>query len=251
MDGKRTALALLLAFIVACGGAPASTSSSAPAASAAQTAAAATSAAAAATSSANSGAADASAQLAATLGLAKNATYKITYKISATGSGADAFNGEQTWWVKPPRTRFDFVLSQGGQKLTIQYFSLPEGTFSCVNVGIVQCTTVAGTTGSPIDQNPAVSAQQSLIGNPTNFSASASGSKTLAGQTASCYDVKSKASGTGFDSGTFCYSKDGVPLLSTFTITQPQSLSLTMEATNFSTTVADGDFTLPAKPIGR
>jgi len=247
MDGKRTTLALLLAFVVACGGAPASTSSNAPAASAAQ---AATSAA-AATSSSNTGATDASAQLAATLGLAKNATYKITYKISASGSGADAFSGEQTWWVKPPRSRFDFVLSQGGQKLTIQYFSLPEGAFSCVNVGIVQCTAVAGTTGSPVDQNPAVSAQQSLIGNPTNFSASASGSKTLAGQTASCYDVKSKSSGAGFDSGTFCYSKDGVPLLSTFTITQPQSLSLTMEATNFSTTVADADFTLPAKPIGR
>jgi hypothetical protein len=247
MDGKRAALALIVSFVVACGGAaPATGGSSAP--SAAATTAATAAATSAATASAQASAADASAQLAATLGLAKNATYKVTYKLTASGGGADAFSGEQTWYFKPPRARFDFSTLQGGTKLTISFFSLPEGSFYCFSLGVVQCLTVAGT-GSPLDQNAAAVAQQSLIGNPSGFGATPSTAKTIAGQTASCYDVTSKGGTTAFDSGTFCYSKEGVPLLSSFTTAQYASWS--MEATNYSTTVADADFTLPAKPISR
>ena len=52
--------------------------------------------------------------------------------------------------------------------------------------------------------------------------------------------------GGSFSSGAFCYTKDGVPLLSHFAV---QGASWTMEATSFSATVADSDFTLPAKPV--
>ena len=243
MEGKRAALAFLVSFVVACGGAaPATTGvSSAP------TTAVTTAPSAAATATASK-AADVSAQLAALLGTSKTATYKVTYKITASGSGADAFNGEQTWYFKPPRARFDFATSQGGQKLTLSYFSLPEGTFYCFNVGAVQCLTVAGV-GSPLDQNAAAVAQQSLIANPSGFGATPSASKTIAGQQATCFDVSNTAGAGGFDSGTFCYSKEGVPLLSTFST--PQYASWTVEATNYSTTVTDADFTLPAKPISR
>jgi hypothetical protein len=241
MEGKRAALALLCSLIVACGGAaPATTgASSAPTT-------AATTAPTAAPTAAASKAADAGPQLTALLGASKNATYKITYKITASGAGADAFNGEQTWFFKPPRARFDFATTQGGQKLTISLFNLPEGTFYCFNAGLVQCLSVAGA-GSPLDQNTAAVAQQSLVTNPGGFGATASASKTIAGQQAQCFDVTSKSGTGGFDAGTFCYSKEGVPLLSTFTT--PQYGSWSMEATNYSTTVADADFTLPAKPI--
>ena len=248
MQGNRAALALLVSFVVACGGAaPATTGASSAAATTAPTAAASATTS-AKPSAAASSAQDVSAQLAALLGASKNASYKVTYKITASGSGADAFNGEQTWFFKPPRARFDFTTTQGGQKLTLSYFTLPEGTFYCFNVGQVQCLTVAGV-GSPLDQNAAAVAQQSLIANPSGFGATPSAGKTIAGQQASCFDVSNKAGAGGFDTGTFCYSKEGVPLLSTFSTAQ--YASWTVEATNYSTTVADSDFTLPAKPISR
>jgi hypothetical protein len=245
MDGKRAALALFMTVVVACGGSASTTtqptSSAAPAASAASTSSA-------KASTAASGAPDAGPQLGAILGASKNATYKITYKITASGGGADALSGQQTWYFKPPRARFDFATSQGGQTLTLSFFSLPEGTFYCINVGQIQCLTVAGV-GSPLDQNAAVVAQQSLLANPSGFGATAAAGKTIAGQQATCFDVSNKAGAAGFDSGTFCYSKDGVPLLSTFSTAQ--YASWTGEATNYSATVADSDFTLPAKPISR
>ena len=244
MEGKRAALALVISFVVACGGAAPATSGSAAPSSAATTAPTSSAKASAAASTA----ADAGPQLTALLGASKNATYKITYKITASGGGADVFNGEQTWYFKPPRARFDFTTTQGGQKLTLSYFTLPEGAFYCFNVGAIQCLTVAGV-GSPLDQNAAAVAQQSLLANPGSFGATASASKTIAGQSAQCYDVTNKSGGTGFDTGTFCYTKDGVPLLSTFTTAQ--YAAWTVEATNYSAAVADSDFTLPAKPISR
>ncbi|MEK7862565.1 MAG: hypothetical protein AAB295_04795, partial [Chloroflexota bacterium] len=58
------------------------------------------------------------------------------------------------------------------------------------------------------------------------------------------------AAATGFSSGSFCYTKEGIALLSQFTV---QGATWSMEATNVSTTVPDSDFTLPATPtvIGR
>ncbi|HKY50168.1 MAG TPA: hypothetical protein VJP45_02825, partial [Candidatus Limnocylindria bacterium] len=47
--------------------------------------------------------------------------YKATYKLTATGGGA-GFSGEQSWFFKPPRARFDFVStapSQSGQSGTV------------------------------------------------------------------------------------------------------------------------------------
>ena len=246
MEGKRAALLCVVSVVIACGGAaPATTDSSAPnkAATTAPTLAAS-----AKPSASASIAVDAGPQLAALLAASKNATYHTTYKITASGGGADAFNGEQTWYLKPPRARFDFAATQGGRKTTISYFSLPEGQFYCVNIGQAQCFAVTGV-GSPLDQNAAVGAQQALISDPGGFGATAAAARTLAGQPAQCFDVNSKSGGTAFDTGTFCYSRDGVPLLSAFST--PQYASWTTEATASSGAVAEADFTLPAKPIGR
>ena len=246
----KWAAVLLAITVVACGGSATTTIQTQPTTAASSAAATATTApaASAAASAKPSTAADASAQLAATLGLAKNATYKITYKITASGGGADSFNGDQTWYFKPPRARFDFSATQSGQKLTLSYYSLPEGQFYCINVGAAQCFSVAGV-GSPLDQNAVAVAQQSMISNPAGFGATPAAGKTIAGQQATCFDVSSKGGVTGFDTGTFCYNAQGVPLLSSFST--PQYASWTMEATAYSATVADADFTLPAKPISR
>ena len=239
MDGKRAALSLLFSAIVACGGATPATSGATAAASAATTTSSAATTASAAASAAASGQ-----KLSDLLAASKAATYKITYKITASGAGAEGFSGEQTWYFKPPRARFDFSMSQGGQALTIQYFTLPEGSFYCFNVGQVRCMSVQGV-GSPLDQNPAAQAQRALIDNPAQFGATFTSTKTIAGQNGQCYDVKSNATTAGFTSGTFCYTKDGVPLLSQFAAA---GSTFSVEATSYSTNVADSDFTLPAKP---
>ena len=116
--------------------------------------------------------------------------------------------------------------------------------------GTTQCLSVPGV-GSPLDQNLAASFQASLSDHPDQYGATFTGTKTIAGVQASCYDVKATASAaTGLSAGSFCYTKEGIPLLSSFSA---QGSSWSMEATNVSTTAPDSDFTLPAKPtvIGR
>ena len=251
MDRKRAALALLLILVVSCGGAaPASTSG---------TGASAGAGAGATSASATQAGTPATAQPAGAgqpklielLGAAKLSQYKITYKITASGAGAESFSGDQTWYFKPPRSRFDFSSDMGGQKTTMSIFTLPDGSYMCFAMaGLTQCPPTPAT-GSPLDQNQAAMTQRSMIDNPGQFGATFKESKTIAGQQGLCDDVAATAAAAGgFSKGTFCYTKEGLQLLSQFTV---QGSTWSMEATNVSTTVPDSDFTLPAKPtvIGR
>jgi len=247
MDGKRLlAIVLASAFAVSCGGGGTTTTGASGAATAAATSA---STGAPGTGAPTTAAGGNQPKLADLLAAAKVSQYKITYRITASGGGADAFSGEQSWYFKPPRSRFDFGSNVGGQTTTISFFSLPEGSFYCfAGGGSAQCLAIAGA-GSPLDQNLAVSMQQSLVNHPDQYGGTFSQSKTIAGQQALCYDVKATAAAaTGLSSGTFCYSKEGIALLSQFSAS---GSSWSMEATNVSTTVPDSDFTLPAKPLGR
>ncbi len=243
MDGKRAVLSLLFSVLVACGGAAPATGGASAGAS--EGAAAATNAAPSPSSAASAagGSAVSGPKLTDLLSASKTAQYKITYKITTAGAGAEGFSGEQTWYFKPPQSRFDFSVSQGGQKLTCSFFNRSDGNFYCFNAGQVQCLRVQGTS-SPLDQNAAALAQRSLIDNPGSYGATFTSTKTIAGQAGQCYDVKANATSGGFTSGSFCYTKDGVPLLSSFSVA---GQSWSMEATNYSATVPDADFELPAK----
>jgi len=173
MDGKRTLVALVLgaSLVVACGGAPAS--STGAGASAAGTQAAATSGAStnAPTTAAATSAAATGPKLADILAAAKLTQYKVTYKITATGQGAEAMSGEQTWYFKPPKSRFDFAMTTGGQTTTISFFTLADGSYYCMTTGgQAQCFT-AGGVGSPLDQNMAAVTERSLIEHPEAYGA--------------------------------------------------------------------------------
>ena len=246
MDGKRAAAALLLTLIVSCGGA-APTSTTGAGASAGATSAATQAVAATGTSSGATGATAAGGPqpgLGSLLSSSKTQEYKVTYKITATGTGAEALSGNQTWYFKPPRSRFDFTTNMGGTLTTMSIFTLPEGSFMCFAMaGQSQCLGTPAT-GSPLDQNPAAVAQRQMVDNPSAFGATFTGAKTIAGQSGLCYDVKATAG--AFSAGTFCYTKEGIQLLSAFTA---QGLTLSTEATNLSLTVPDSDFTLPVKPL--
>ena len=249
--GKRFLSVVLASVVVAaCGGGASTTTTASAGASAAATTAATTARTTAPTAAATS-AAPAGPGLADLLAASKNATYKITYKITATGGGAEAMNGTQTWYFKPPRSRFDFNIAQGGQNLQISFYSLPEGQIYCTVItgAGATCFSVKGA-GSPADSNIAMSTQSELINNPSKYGATFTGTKTFAGLQGNCYDVKSTVAAGAFSGGSFCYSKEGIPLLQSFTASaQGQSSSWTVEATNYSATVADSDFTPPAKPI--
>ncbi len=183
--------------------------------------------------------------LASLLSSAKLAEYKVTYKITATGSGA-SFSGEQSWYFKPPRSRFDFRMDFGGATTTMMIFGLTDGTYMCFATGgPTQCLT-APATGSPLDQNLAASFQSQIVNDPGKWGGTFTGSRTIAGQNGLCYDVKAvSAAAGGLTEGSFCWSDKGIPLLSSF---KTADGAWTMEATSVSTSVPDSDFTLPATP---
>lgn len=172
------------------------------------------------------------------LGAAKASEYKVTYRTAMTGGG------EQSWYSKPPKTRFDF--SSAGQTSVVSIYSLPDGTFMCFggSGAAAQCTGMAELE-TALQQNPAALFQQTMLQRPELFSAVLVETRQIAGQQAQCFDVKATTPVASLTDGRFCYSPQGVMLLQKFTA---QAGALDMEATSLSMTVPDSDFTLPSKP---
>jgi hypothetical protein len=237
VDGKRAFAALALSLIVACGGA-ASTTGASP--TAAATAAGATSSPAATSSGTPSGTPTATGpRLSDLLTAGRAAQYKITYKYALTGAGG--MTGEQSWYFKPPRSRYDFTSTVGGQTTVVSFFNVTDGSFFCMSVGTAKtCFRAAAGMPNPIDSNPAAVFAQGMIANPSAYGGVFVENKTFAGQSGSCYDVTGQ-SGTG----RFCYTQSGILLYQNFTAS---GSGITLEATNVSTTVPDSDFELPARP---
>jgi hypothetical protein len=234
---KGSSAALVFAFVIAasCGGTatPSGTTGGAAATNAVATSTA-------ATGVASSG----SPSFMQILGSAKTSEYKVTYKLTGTG-GAEALSGEQSWYFKPPKARFDFSSTMSGQTGTISLFALPDGTFMCFG-GSGQSAQCIGMSGldTALQQNPAAAFQESFIQHPDQYTGVLVETRQIAGQQAHCYDVKAGAAAAGLADGRFCYSAQGIPLLQRFGV---QGGTWSMEATNLSTTVPDSDFTLPAK----
>jgi hypothetical protein len=169
--------------------------------------------------------------------------YEVKYQFTATGP-RQAFIGEQSWSFKPGRARFDLKSTLAG-KSSMSLFALPDGTFMCLGAGAqAECTGISGLE-TALQQNPAAFYQASLIAHPEQFSAVLVGTRHIAETHAHCYDVRPLASSSGLPDGRFCYSKDGIPLVSR--VSSPTG-QWSMEATSLSTTVPDSNFALPAKP---
>jgi hypothetical protein len=173
------------------------------------------------------------------LGSARASEYKVTYKLAA------AAGGEQSWYSKPPKTRYDFSTSAAGQTSIVSIYSLPDGTFMCFGgTGVAaQCIGMSGLE-TALQQNPAALFQQSMLQHPEQFNAVLVETRQIAGLQAQCFDVKSTTPVAVLTDGRFCYSAQGILLLQRF---GAQGAALDMEATSLSTTVPDSDFTLPAK----
>lgn len=181
------------------------------------------------------------------LSSAKASEYKVTYSLTATG-GAAGFTGEQSWYSKPPKSRFDFSSSASGQTSTVSLFALPEGVFMCFG-GSGQTAQCIGMTGvdTALQQNPAALFQESMTEHPEQWNGVLVETRQIAGTQAHCYDVKpvNATVAVGLTDGRYCYSAQGIPLLQRFAV---QGGTWSLEATKLSTTVPESDFELPSKP---
>jgi hypothetical protein len=192
-----------------------------------------------ATATASSGRLAGGASFGQILGSAATSEYKVTYKLLATDGG------EQSWYSKPPKARYDFISSVSGQTATVSIYSLPDGTFMCFG-GTAQTAQCIGMTGlsTALQQNPAALYQQTMIQHPDQFSAVLVETRQIAGQQAQCFDVKAAVAIAALTDGRFCYSAQGILLLQRFSAERDGQ---DMEATTVSMTVPDSDFTLPAQ----
>ena len=165
---------------------------------------------------------------------ARSTEYKVTYKLSD--------GGEQAWFFKPPKTRFDFSSTASGQTSVVSIYALPDGAFMCFSStgAAAQCIGMSGLQ-TALQQNPAALYTETMIQHPEQFSGVLVETRQIAGQQAHCYDVKAAVAIAALSDGRFCYSSQGIILLERFS-------GFSMEATRFSTTVPDSDFALPARP---
>ena len=176
--------------------------------------------------------------------VSKFGEYKVHYRFTATGQ-SDGVSGEQTWYFKLGKARFDVKTTVDGKSTSVSLFALVDGTFSCSGARAqTTCVDVPGSEGL-FQQNPAAFYQESLIAHPDQFSGVVVEQLHIAGSHAHCYDVHPLAGSTDAFRGQFCYSLQGIPLRSRFSA---QSKEWSIEATSLSLVVPDADLTLPAKP---
>lgn len=177
------------------------------------------------------------------LSASKKIEYEVTFQFTATGP-RQVFIGEQSWFFKPGKARFDLKSTLAG-KSSMSLFALPDGAFMCLGAGAqAECTAISGLE-TALQQNPAAFYQASLIAHPEQFSAVLVGTRHIAETHAHCYEVRPLAITSELPSGRFCYSKDGIPLA--LRVSAPAG-QWSMEATSLSATVPDSDLTLPAMP---
>lgn len=175
----------------------------------------------------------------------KTATYKIAYKWTTTSAGQTQ-TVTQTWTFKPPKSRLDWTVKDpaSGATSTISWFEIDTGSFLCTAAG-GQTFCIKSDEQGVVGQNPAFGLQESFEQDPGAFSGATQTTRTIAGQQGLCY-VMTGLQVIGGADGTFCYTSSGIPLLLEWKV---GSDSWSMEATSFTTAVADGEFTLPAAPV--
>ena len=165
---------------------------------------------------------------------ARNTAYKVTYRMSGSGQGASV---DQTWYIKPPKSRWDM-----GSDMSI--YVLEDGFYQCTRSGGTATCLQLGQAQGGI-QSPGFQAQMEMQDKPDQFNPNYQGTRQIAGQQAHCYALNPVAAALSIGQGTFCFSSQGVMLLME---ARSQGSEFRMEATSYSTSVSDADFTLPARP---
>ncbi|MCX6021367.1 MAG: hypothetical protein NTZ05_06500 [Chloroflexi bacterium] len=177
----------------------------------------------------------------ATLMKAAAGGYKATYNLKVTRGGVEQMSGAATMYTKPPKMRFDMATKIDGKESPMSMYRLDDGNFMCATLGAQQQCLKLGQG----ELAPGLDTQQAMMDKPDDFEITPKGSRTIAGAAATCFTAKKKSDASAAVNE-MCYSADGIPLA--FSIVDKDALTV-MEATSFSKTVTEADFTLPSKPV--
>lgn len=184
----------------------------------------------------------ATANWSALMGAAKNASYKVVYKLTMAGAGQN-MSGEQTVYAKPPKSRMDMVMAPMGA--ISMYTDGSDNAVMCMSLtGTRTCNKMSMSQAGA--QAPGGGSTEDVTRRPDDFNATPAGNRTVAGQSASCFNVAPKQPRSGFDSALMCATAQGVLVYSEI---KSQQGAVTLEATSVNVganAVSDADVTPPA-----
>ncbi len=184
---------------------------------------------------------NAKAELIRLAGLMNSTKWKADYSVDMTG-GASQITGMSLFYDGGHRARIDMASPQ--MNLRVIYTSTSPGVgtgVACYGKGsnwtCVQTRTVPNDTFKSLGENVA------------GYTVTALPSRTIAGTTASCFNVTGM-SGQPTSWASECYGSSGAILfLQTSSGTGASASLTTMTATSVSTGVSDSDFVPPATPL--
>jgi len=172
----------------------------------------------------------------------KAATFKVAYEWSGTGSTPTS----ETWYHKGTDSRVDW--GEPGQPSYASHYINKDGAFLCsVSGSETTCFKTQTAAENPEELSFAATIMTAYEGVLTDPSFSSTReSRTIAGQSAACWKSGALLM-LGLAEVTLCYDAgSGVPLLFEW---KAGNDTFQMTAKTYSSTVADSDFVLPAKPI--
>ncbi len=168
-------------------------------------------------------------------------TYHVVYSIEST-----SVTGTFTFASEPPASLLAMDGTMDGQTGNFSIINLEDATYFCNGTpGEEMCLKLAkGNTSAIPFQLPTALNADSVLGNVLDqpgVSANKTGSKTIAGITADCYDVTSTAG----DSGSFCVGNNVILSMES----DVDGEHYKMEATEVETDPAKIDISVPDYPV--
>ncbi|MBU2561754.1 MAG: hypothetical protein KKD17_05645 [Nanoarchaeota archaeon] len=166
----------------------------------------------------------------------KGLEFSVTYDYSMSGSGSsDSYTMTQYF----AKNKYRMDSATGGKEG--RFYLINGKMTTCTKDGAWQCMTMPQGEQQQSDPSQQFS---SLEDDPGKYDTTYKGTRSIAGTTAYCYEVKWAAYGT--DGGIeACYSKEGVPL---YMKTENGGVKIEMKATKYSTSLSASDFEFPAEP---
>jgi hypothetical protein len=169
----------------------------------------------------------------------KNLEFSVTYDYSMVDESTNAIESyTMTQYFAKGKYRMDSKI--GLNEMSV--FMVDNKYTTCNKQdGAWQCFIMP----SDEKQDDPTSHFSAIEDNPVDTDTTYEGTKSIAGTTAYCYNVR--WSGQGDEGGIeACYSKEGVPL---YMKTVSGASEIEMKATKYSTSVSDSDFEPPAEPM--
>lgn len=165
----------------------------------------------------------------------KTNEYKATYNIKTTSEGKTT--SYTMMWAVKGKDKVKWSMDVPEQKSSAVFYKVGTEFYMC-------STTDGKEMCFKTQQNvPDFDSNLESYKDTSKYSTSAKAPKVIAGATALCFEIK----GIGADAQTYevesCVSKEGIPL---YTHSKGPNFESTMEATEFSSTVADSEFVVPA-----